>query len=550
MVYKGNNGMFRANENHKQQYLFDSTYPMDSGIRNKLEKSWAPVFYEHVFLRIDEEPFAVLYGDTGRPNFPINILLSLEYIKHMRNCNDLELLDAFYFDYLVNYAVGNRTLGEINLAERTLYYFRERVYKYCIENPGSDDIMFGQFVKLFREFSAKAGIALEEQRTDTTLFMSNIKKAGRISLAYDVLVKTVKAIPEDKLTEALADVLKPDFKTDTLYRAKAEEGERRLTVILNLCKEALLILELLPGATDSSAVRIAKRFLDEQALMEGEPGKLTPKPKKEISSGSLQSAYDEGATFRRKEHVAQSGYVLEISETCGKGNDFQMITDYTVRPNNVSDVEILGGRLNTIRENTGCTDMYTDGGFHSEDIHKTAEENGIEIHLTAMSGTAPTKKMSAAEFDIDENTNRISQCPGGQAPTRTGMSRGQTSAHFPHEACAGCELKERCYSKKQSKDCVVRIPVKTVKAARDREKIKTDKKENTSMRAAIEGTNSALKSKGQKKLKVRGIEKSTIVSSLKVTAQNIKRFIKYSQGGYEQKKSGAPVNGIVAPILS
>ena len=97
--------MFRANKGHNQRSMFESTAWMDPRIRAKLDKSWAPIFYEHVFSNIDESPFAILYGTTGKPNFPINILLSLEYIKHMKDCSDLELLDSFWFDYQVNYAV-------------------------------------------------------------------------------------------------------------------------------------------------------------------------------------------------------------------------------------------------------------------------------------------------------------------------------------------------------------------------------------------------------------------------------------------------------------
>ena len=542
--------MFRANHNHNQQTLLDSTQWMNPKIREKLQKSWAPIFYEHVFCKIDEEPFSVLYGTTGKPNFPVNILLSLEYIKHMNECNDLKLLDDFYFDYLVNYAVGIRTLGEMNLAERTLYYFRERVYQYCLENPGKEDLLFGQFIKLLQNFAKESGISLEEQRTDTTLFMSNIKKAGRMSLAYDVLVKAVKAIPKEKLTDSLSDVLEPDFKTDVLYRTKAREGDSKLALLLNLCKEALAILEAQPDMLESEEVRIVKRFLDEQSTTEAENGKLIPKSKKEIPSGSLQSAYDEDATFRRKGDMSQSGYVLEISETCGKENTFQLITDYAVESNNTSDVEILQGRLKEIRENTGCTDMYVDGGFHSEDVHQTAKENGIEIHLTNMSGTEPTKKLPVTEFDIDETTNIINRCPRGYIPTHAGVSGGQTSAHFPHEACSNCELRGQCYSKKQGKDCVVRITLKAVNASREREIMKANRIENTSKRAGIEGSNSALKRAGLDKLDVRGKAKSTVVCGLKVTVQNIKRFIKYMQGGYKPKTSSIPLSGIPAPILS
>jgi hypothetical protein len=61
--------MFRANDKHEQETFFDSRQWMNHRVVAKLEKSWAPVFYEHVFKKIDEEPFAVLYGKTGKPNF-------------------------------------------------------------------------------------------------------------------------------------------------------------------------------------------------------------------------------------------------------------------------------------------------------------------------------------------------------------------------------------------------------------------------------------------------------------------------------------------------
>lgn len=510
--------MFRANKKHKQDSLLDSSQWMNPKIQEKLKRSWAPIFYEHVFCKIDEEPFAVLYGTTGKPNFPVNILLSLEYIKHMKDCSDLELLDDFYFG----------------------------VYQYCLDNPGKEDILFGPFISLLHSFAHIASISLVEQRTDTTLFMSNIKKAGRISLAYDVLAKAVKAVPKEDMTAPLLEVLEPNFKTDVLYRAKAQEGETKLTLLLSLCQEALKILET---RLNSDEVRILKRFLAEQSTMDPESGKPVPKPNKEISSSSLQSAYDEDATYRRKGNVSQSGYVLEISETCSKDNDFQLITDYAIEPNNASDVEILQDRIESIRD-TGCTDLYVDGGFHSPDVHQAAKENSIEIHLTNMSGTEPTKKLPVSEFDIDETTHVIHKCPAGHSPTHAGVNSGQTSAHFPHDACADCELKSQCYSKAQVKDCVVRINLKAVNACREREKMKAGKKENTSKRAGIEGSNSALKRKGLAKLDVRGKAKSLVVCGLKVTAQNIKRFIKYLQGGYKPKPVNHPQKGIPLPLCS
>jgi len=542
--------MFRENNGHNQQSMLDSTQWMNPKVREKLKKSWAPIFYDHVFCQIDEKPFSVLYGTTGNPNFPVNILLSLEYIKHMRDCSDLDILDAFSFDYQVNYAVGVHTLGDRSLAERTLYYFRERIYEYCLKNPDKEDLLFGQFVKLLSGFSEKAKILMDKQRTDTTLFMSNIKKAGRMSLAHDVLVKAVKEIPEGLRPESLAKVLVPGFENDVLYRTKSHERDSKLATLLDLCDVALMILKAIPGKADGEAAGLVERFLGEQSIIDDVTGLRTPKPKKEISSGSLQSAYDPDATFRRKGDVSQSGYVLEISETCNRDNAFQLITDYKVEPNNVSDQEILTGRLETIRENTGCTDMYVDGGFHSEGVHKTAEENGIEIHLTNMSGTEPSKKLPVTDYTIDAETNVILRCPGGYAPTHAGVKGGQTSAHFPHDACANCEHSDRCHKKEQKKDCVVRINLKAIDVAREREDMKAHKIENTGMRAGIEGANSALKRTGLDKLYVRGIVKSEIVCGLKTTAQNIKRFVKFKHGGYKEKPMKGPSCGIPAPSFA
>lgn len=542
--------MFRENNSHKQAVLFDSSNWMNPKIREKLEKSWAPIFYEHVFCQIDEKPFAVLYGTTGNPNFPVNILLSLEYIKHWKGLNDQDLLDAFYFDYQVNYAVGIRVLGEMNLAPRTLYYFRERIYTYCLNNPSGEELLFSQFNDLLQNFIKLSGISMEEQRTDTTLFKSNIKKAGRISLAYDVLLKAVKGIPEEALTDSLKKVLEPDFKTYILYKSRTEDGESRLTQLLENLGEANEILKASPDTMNSDEARIAQRFLREQAIIDKETGNLVPKDDKDIKSDSLQSAHDEDATFRRKNNVSQSGYVLQLSETCGTENPYQLITDFAVDTNNTSDVEILKKRLEVISGNTGCTDMYVDGGYHSEDVHETAKENGIEIHLTDMTGRKPTKKIPATDFEIDEKTNVIERCPKGHTPINAGVNKSQTSAHFPHEVCANCPLKEQCYSKKQTKSCVVRIPLKTVKASRERLAIQENKRENTSKRAGIEGSNSALKRNGLDKLDVRGGNKVKVVAAYKVIAQNISRFVKFMRGGYKAKAPNIPSYGINAPIFS
>ncbi|RKL61381.1 hypothetical protein DXT63_17090 [Thermoanaerobacteraceae bacterium SP2] len=93
------------------------------------------------------------------------------------------------------------------------------------------------------------------------------------------------------------------------------------------------------------------------------------------------------------------------------------------------------------------------------------------------------------------------------APIHTGITKGQTVAHFALNVCDACKHREDCYCKKQKKDYVVRINLKAIETTRQRQKIEECRKENTSMRAAIEGTNSALKRGHQLgKLKVVGLK--------------------------------------------
>jgi len=537
--------MFRENTKHEQESLLDTSTWMDKSVKEKLGKSWAPIFYENVFSKIDESPFAVLYSENGAPNAPVNTLMSLEIMKQMYNMTDIELMERYHFDYLINVAIGQRTLGEDTISERTLYNFRERLYKHTMEHPESETLMFGQFKNLLGVFTEKTGQKMDAQRIDTTMFMSNIKKSGRISLAYDVLVKSVRAIPEESRSDRLQAVLMPSFKTNILYKSKTSEAGDRLSQLLRLGAEALDILNAMPEDNARDERRILTRLLDEQ----GKPdinGDINAKGKKEISSGSLQSAHDEDATYRIKAGESQSGYVLEITETCSKGNDVQLITDYNVAPNTTADVDIVKDRMPAISA-AGCKDLYGDGGFYGEDVIERAAEEGITIHYTDMTGIEP-KKLSASDFKMNETGNKIEGCPGGLEPTRTGECKTQVTAHFDKSACEACPLREQCPGKANKNDVTVRIPKKSIEAAKQRDAIKRDCAVNTSYRAGIEGTNHALKQKGLGKLKVRGLAKCKVVCGLKVIAQNVSRFINYMQGKYKHKFDKSPTKGELCPI--
>jgi len=79
--------------------------------------------------------------------------------------------------------------------------------------------------------------------------------------------------------------------------------------------------------------------------------------------------------------------------------------------------------------------------------------------------------------------------------------------------------------------------------------IKANIKENTSKRAGIEGTNSALKRKyGLEKLNARGQNKCAIVTGLIITAHNFAKFAKLMLKNLNKVNNDSDLS-ISAPIL-
>ena len=244
------------------------------------------------------------------------------------------------------------------------------------------------------------------------------------------------------------------------------------------------------------------RFINEQAHYDESSKRLKAKANKEISARSLQSAYDEDATYRTKGKHSQSGFVLNISETCSGDNPIQLITDYRVDQNVRSDVDIIKERIPVIKENTGCESLTTHGGYYADEVMTTGESNDVKLHFTDMTGKTPSPKQVVTAFEIDPETNIIKKCPEGFAPTNAAIKKGQSVAHFPVDVRSKCQWQGQCRVKPQKKSYVVRINKEAITAARQRINIQNEHKLNISVRAAIEGTNSALKrGQGLKKTK-------------------------------------------------
>lgn len=204
------------------------------------------------------------------------------------------------------------------------------------------------------------------------------------------------------------------------------------------------------------------RFLREQGSWNEEDRKWKIRENKHMSADSLQSAHDADATYRKKGNHTCSSYFCNLTETCNKDNEAQLITDYVLEPNTTSDVALIQNQLPGIKERTDLKTLYTDGGYYGESVDELAREKKVDLHFSAMTGKKPNPdKMTFDQFEIDQR-QRIRACPEKQTPCRSAFDKQSNilSAHFDVEICKSCPRLEECPVKLQKKQAVIRVSQK------------------------------------------------------------------------------------------
>src|SRR5699024_3396879 len=99
--------MFKHGKKEHQKSLFDLDIQASPIISKRLQNTWAESFFTNVFLHIHEERFAILSSEQcRRPNMPVNLLMSLLILNELNDFTDEELIDAYYFYYRFQHALG------------------------------------------------------------------------------------------------------------------------------------------------------------------------------------------------------------------------------------------------------------------------------------------------------------------------------------------------------------------------------------------------------------------------------------------------------------
>ena len=524
--------MFRKNTGHLQQPLFSHVDELPEAVRKRLERSWAETFYREFFCRLDEEAFAVLYADTpSRPNVPVNVLVSLEFLKAAFGWTDEELYDHFCFDVQVRYAVGYRNLGEGYFDLRTLYNFRQRLARHMAET--GENLLEQAFEQVTDEQLEAFALKTGTQRMDSTLLASNIRQMGRLQVLVTVLQRVYRMLSEEDQAR-YAEVFAPYIRGHAgqyVYRLKKEEVPDHLQRIGEVMGRLLPELEADYG--EAPAYRLLARVFVEHFRQEREG--LVVKPAEELRGDILQSPDDPEATYREKKGQGHRGYVVNVAETCDPENPVQLITQVQVAPNVTDDSQLLHEALPNLKARTALETLYTDGGYGSAENDALLEEAGVTLVQTGIRGRPPDpERLHLADFQVERDPGGTPEkvaCPQGQQvavqPSRTGKS---FVAQFDGAMCEACPLRERCPTQPRQGGAVraLRFTWQDLRRAERRRRMREHQAQGRNLRAAVEATIRSLKNPfARGKAPVRGQFRVTCMVLGVAAVVNIRRLHRY-----------------------
>jgi hypothetical protein len=534
--------MFRKNNFHRQPPLLSSVQSLPKKQRQRLKNSWADVFYHQFFSRLDETIFSVLYAEkASRPNVPVNILVSLEFLKAGHNWSDEEMYDQFQYNMQVRYALGLHTFDTGQFELRTVYNFRRRLAQYQLKS--GENLLGKAFAQVTDEQLAAYGIRSEKQRMDSSQIGSNIADASRLQLVVTGVQRAAKLLTDEQQAEN-AELLAPYTEQKAklfVYQVKGKDATQAALLASGEVLAKLLPMITIQTAEDEVAgYEAVSRLFAENFNHEGEA--VTVKTNKEIGSGALQSLDDLEATFRRKGGDKYKGYVMNITETCDPDNELQLITHVQVASNNTDDATLLCAAIPVLSERTQLTDLYSDGGFGSPEADLVLCKHGVALHQTHLRGKAPApERYSLADFHIgwrDHDDPAYLGCPHGQiVPIIRGRSTG-FMARFNVDRCQTCPAYEQaCRVKlmKRSPVCQLEFTLAELLWARRRQRHRHLRSLPNDIRAAIEATVRAVKHPSRGQLPVRGLHRVADMVIGSAAIANIRSILRFHKRKWKRK---------------
>ena len=521
--------MYRRNEKHIQKDLFALDPFSMLELQQGIEKTEEYFFYQNVFSKINEDFFSPLYcQDNGRPNAPINSMVSALILKEKRNWTYDEMFKEIKYDLLVRAALGLFSFSGMPFNQATLFNFQNRLKGY------EEKTNMNLFEKVFDELTAeqlkKLMIKTDIARTDSFMIDSNIRSYGRLQLLIEVILRVYRVLSKSdkkKFGEQFSSYKDTDSE-HYMYHLKGSDLPHELSGITSLYY--WINLNLPSRYYSKKEYKIFLRVYEEHFKLD-ENEKFQMRDNSEISSDSLQSPDDPDATYRKKRGVDYRGHVGSIIETANPENGLNLITDAVVASNNTDDSKILHDRLDKIGEKLpDLEELHFDGGYGSEDNDQKLAEMEVTPVQTAVKGRKPEVSMN---IEVRENDELEVSCPNEQT-VKAESTRRRLKACFDKDVCATCHFSDKCPTIEQKNCRVYYFEESEVKRKQRHNSFANLPLDKRKIRANVEASVHEFthRLRGHK-LKVRGLFKTTLFILATAIAINFGRIYRYCA-----KKSG------------
>jgi hypothetical protein len=551
--------LFRKNDQHLQWPLISDLDALLPKLKDRLESSWAGAFYREVFVRLAEEPFAVLYSaEASRPNIPINVLVGLETLKAGFGWSDEEMYENFCFNLQVRYALGCRKVDEGHFELRTVYNFRRRLSEHMQET--GQQLLAQAFEQVTDEQLAAFSLQSNKLRMDSTQVASNIRQYSRLQLLVEVLQRVHR-----DLSEADQHQYGREFEAylkgssgQYVYQVKPGAYASHLEQIGRLMSQ--LVAELALAYAGQPSYQMLVRVFNEHFILEtgddNDDDWLRPRQGDELSAHSLQSPDDWVATYRQKRGEAYTGYVANLTETCHPDNPFQLIVDVQTEPNTTDDAHMLAERVAALKKRTCLDEMHTDGGYNSPAVDQLMRQEQVEQVQTAIRGRQPDPNklnLDDYQWELDPEGQPLAlTAPNGQrVEVEPGRQPDRYIARFNQPPDRSPPAASPSTSTKPQPPPVMYFSEQQLELALRRQRTAQARAAGCNLRAAVEATVGALKRPfANDKLPVRGqfrVNAMLIGSALMV---NLRRIQRYQTAKHHQKETQQGHVGSLNPILS
>lgn len=550
--------MFRRTD--PQLSLMESRFLISPRKRERLTKSWAEAFRQHVLPLIDEEAFRECFcEDNGRPNKSIRLLVGMHLLKEADDLTVEQVLDAVEFNLQWQHALGVEP-ADAHVCERTFYYFRDKL----AENERSH----GVFEQLTKALMEADGLSSVRQRLDSTHVISNIKLLSRLGLFTETVTHFLRELRKEapeKLAKLDGSYAKRYLDREGYFAdAKREQAQRRMPLVAQDLYALVRAFEDDDVVRASSSYGLLVRLLSEQcnvvptADVEAPP--VTLKEPEEISGGSLQSPHDPDATYGHK----GKGYETQLAETCVEENPYQVITAVEITDANGSDQHATVPIVEDLAQRGIAPEvLLADTGYGSGENIVECAQMGVRLVARVQDPAAPERadgweapvepaasapaNVPAPKITIDTEEplavvgldgfafnptfDGILRCPEGHAPVDHYSTDSAFYTHFGGDACGDCPMASRCPTRTRAgtNERVLRWrDSKAATATRQREQREAAFKQDYKLRSGIESTNAEIKGRhGADDLRVRGKPRVVLAMNLKAAALNAKRAVQH-----------------------